>query len=323
MENAPSDITNNNNNNTPSNSGTNIKVDLGGSGGSRWNEAQVSPTGFQSYGQSLLGLNTSSHAIWIVMVILIVFASTFDYLGISYDEQVRRYGPLTKEIGSLEIFLWGLFIFLVLVNGMQYYLGVNIKTAIHKLFSPTPEIDIGLGKEADKLIGLKKEQEKEQAPPDEVFHLGKNIYNYDEAKAVCKAYNSELASYDQIEDAYNKGAEWCSYGWSADQLALFPTQKVTWKNIKEKQGACGNNGNDCGRPGINGGFIDNPMVRFGVNCYGRKPNATEEDLKKIKDMQLIPKTKEEEELECKAKKMKKKIKDMDLRPFNKAKWKEM
>ena len=29
--------------------------------------------------------------------------------------------------------------------------------------------------------------------------------------------------------------------------------------------------NDCGRPGINGGYIDNHNVKFGINCYGHKP----------------------------------------------------
>ena len=30
----------------------------------------------------------------------------------------------------------------------------------------------------------------------------------------------------------------------------------------------------CGLPGINGGYIDNPNIRFGVNCYGYKPKIT-------------------------------------------------
>ena len=319
MENKPSDK-NQINNNIPSKTEKNIKIDVGR--GLLFNETSVSPTGFQEYGEALFNgnIDIQNSAIFVVVIVLIIFASTFDYLGVSLDEVSNTYGPLTKEISGLEILLWGLLIFLVLVNGMQYYLGVNIKTAIHKLFSPTPEVDIALGKEADKL--LPKEPE-EKPPPEEVFHIGKNIYNYDEAKAVCKAYNAELASYDQVEDAYNKGAEWCSYGWSKDQLALFPTQKVTWEKIKNKKGCASNNGNDCGRPGINGGFIDNPMVRFGVNCYGIKPDASEKDKKKMADMQLIPKSKEEEDLECEAKKMKKKIKDLDLRPFNKSRWKEM
>ena len=308
MENTPSDI-----------KSTTNKIN---DNRAKFNEATVTPTGFQEYGNDLFGIDVNPYSIGAVVLVLIIFVLTFDYLGVSYDDASKTYVPLNSGIGNLEVLMWGLLIFLVMINGMQYYMGVNIKTAINQLFSPTPNIDIALGKEADKLIGL-KEDDVEPPPPEEVFHIGNNVYNYEDAKAVCKAYNSELASYDQIEDAYMKGAEWCSYGWSKDQLALFPTQKVTWNKIKNKQGACDNNGNDCGRPGINGGFIDNPMVRFGVNCYGIKPDATEADEKKLANMQLIPKTKEEEELECRAEKMKKKVKKMDLRPFNKQKWKEM
>lgn len=284
----------------------------------KFNEATVSPVGFQEYGQSLFGVDVNPYSIGIVVMILILFILTFEYLGVTYDDTNKIYIPLNSEISALEIFMWGMFIFLVMINGMQYYLGVNIKTAISQLFSPTPNIDIAVD---SKLL---PKEEEEKPPPEEVFHVGKNKYNYEEAKAVCKAYNSELASYDQIEDAYMKGAEWCSYGWSKDQLALFPTQKVTWNKIKNKKGSCDpNGGNECGRPGINGGFIDNPMVRFGVNCYGIKPDASDKDKKKMEDMQLIPKTKEEEELECKVSKYKDKIKNMDLRPFNKQKWKSM
>ena len=59
----------------------------------------------------------------------------------------------------------------------------------------------------------------------EVFHIPNNKYTYKDAKAVCKAYGARLANYDEVENAYNKGGEWCSYGWSKNQLALFPTQK--------------------------------------------------------------------------------------------------
>ena len=77
----------------------------------------------------------------------------------------------------------------------------------------------------------------------EVFHVPNNIYNYEEAKAICKAYDSELATYDQIEDAYNKGANWCSYGWSEGQLALFPTQKNVYDDLQKNKG----HENDCGQ----------------------------------------------------------------------------
>ena len=56
-----------------------------------------------------------------------------------------------------------------MINGMQYYMGVNIKTAINQLFSPTPGIDIALSKDADKLIGLKEEEEA--PPPQKKFFM--------------------------------------------------------------------------------------------------------------------------------------------------------
>lgn len=84
-------------------------------------------------------------------------------------------------------------------------------------------------------------------------------------------YGAQLADYEQVEKAYNNGGEWCNYGWSDGQMALFPTQKETWNKLQKTDRAK----NACGRPGINGGFIKNKNVRFGVNCYGKKPNPKE------------------------------------------------
>jgi len=101
----------------------------------------------------------------------------------------------------------------------------------------------------------------------EVYNIGNNLYTYKEAQAICKAFNADLADYDQIEDSYKAGGEWCNYGWSHGQMAFFPTQKDTWNKLQENK----QTKNACGRPGINGGFIGNPNVRFGANCYGVKP----------------------------------------------------
>ena len=37
---------------------------------------------------------------------------------------------------------------------------------------------------------------------------------------------SKLASYDQVENAYQAGGEWCGYGWS-NQMALYQQKKHT------------------------------------------------------------------------------------------------
>ena len=35
----------------------------------------------------------------------------------------------------------------------------------------------------------------------EVFYVSNNIFSYDQAPSVCKAYGAELASYSQVEEA--------------------------------------------------------------------------------------------------------------------------
>ena len=100
----------------------------------------------------------------------------------------------------------------------------------------------------------------------EVFHVGNNEYTYDEAPAVCAAYDSELATYDQVSEAFVGGAEWCAYGWSQGGMALYPTQQITWQNLQAEP----KTRTACGRPGVNGGYFD-PDTKFGVNCYGPKP----------------------------------------------------
>ena len=104
-------------------------------------------------------------------------------------------------------------------------------------------------------------------PVDQVFNVSNNVYTYEEAQKVCTAFDASLASYDQIETSYKNGGEWCNYGWSEGQMAYFPTQKGTWEKLQNNP----NTKHACGRPGINGGFIDNPYIKFGANCYGKKP----------------------------------------------------
>lgn len=101
----------------------------------------------------------------------------------------------------------------------------------------------------------------------EVFNISNYVYTYEHAKEVCNAFGADLATYDQIEQAYNKDGEWCNYGWSEGQLVLMPTQKATWEKLQLTK----DQKNMCGRPGVNGGFLGNKEMRFGANCYGVKP----------------------------------------------------
>ena len=104
----------------------------------------------------------------------------------------------------------------------------------------------------------------------EVFHIDDSQFTYADAPAVCAAYGAELATLEQIIDAYNFGAEWCSYGWSAGGFALYPTQKPTWEALQGEPDTVKRTA--CGRPGVNGGYFD-PNTKFGVNCFGFKPTG--------------------------------------------------
>jgi len=128
----------------------------------------------------------------------------------------------------------------------------------------------------------------------EVFNVLGN-FTYDDAQLVCAAYGGKLANYDQIEDSYNNGAEWCNYGWSDGQHAFFTTQKATWDKLQKSTDP--KIKNSCGRQGINGGFQPDPKVQMGINCFGKKPELKDADLLANQQMQNKVAAKSQEEID--------------------------
>jgi hypothetical protein len=102
----------------------------------------------------------------------------------------------------------------------------------------------------------------------QVFNISRNIYTYGEAEPLCRAFGAELATYDQVKEAYEAGADWCNYGWVKGQQAVYPTQKDTWTKLQHGPES---ERLSCGMPGMNGGYFPNADQRFGVNCYGARP----------------------------------------------------
>ena len=102
----------------------------------------------------------------------------------------------------------------------------------------------------------------------EVYNVDKNIFTYDEAELVCKKLGGDLATEEQLQGAWKKGANWCNYGWIKGGKALYPIQKEFYDNLKASNSKVKN---QCGFVGINGGKL-NPRFKLGVNCYGIKPS---------------------------------------------------
>ena len=262
----------------------------------------------------------------IILIIIIMFYLLFGSLG-----PIQETISPGQDYNSLEILLWSVFVLLILLNGVQYFYNVNIITSLKNLFTDKPEIDlrvempVGSNIDGDDDGDDGDDGDDDKDTEDEitgkgfikqVFHIPNNTYTYENSKALCKAYGGRLASYDELEKSYDKGADWCSYGWSKNQMALFPTQKDKWKKLQKIEG----HKNDCGRPGINGGYIDNPNVRFGVNCFGYKPNINTKESQLMSEDNIYPKDKKQVLFEKRVDEWKKKIPDILVSPFNNDNW---
>ena len=253
-------------------------------------------------------------------IFIVVFYVFNKIVGIPTDKDTKPFFISIVEGGA-----WLLLIIILFIDFFKYVL----KISIYDLFpflgeEETTEEEIPEETEEPKDENAPKLEkcEKEQIddPVAEVFNVSNNLYTYKDAKAICKAYDSELATYDQVEKAYTNGAEWCGYGWSDNQMILFPTQKNTWDKLQKLDKKHRNN---CGRPGVNGGYIANPYVKFGVNCFGKKPEATDADLQRMnaRQNQTYPLSKEEQELEDKIQYWKDNASEMlQLNSYNSNKW---
>jgi hypothetical protein len=262
-----------------------------------------------SYINSLL---SNPSVIIILVIVLILYVILFMSLGDSAptisSDQVSNSGS-----GTITVLLVAFFVILVIINGLQYFFGVDIVAKLKNLFTGTPEVDITV--DTSRAEAAKAPVPEILIRP-QVFNIPGNDYIYPDAKALCSAYGARLATYKEVEDAYKDGGEWCNYGWSDGQMALFPTQQKTYDELQKIEG----HENDCGRPGVNGGYMANPKLKFGVNCYGFKPRmtSTEEDL--MASEPIYPKTAKDIAMENRVNYWKDKLSEILVSPFNHKSW---
>ena len=214
----------------------------------------------------------------LLLIVIAIYVGIFFLLGNGNNENSS---PLKNIfIILLEIVLWVLLIYIIYINIVNYSTSnYDFQTRMENLFSSRlTDLQVNAQTTTDvSSTAVSSTDVSCEATPssdEEVFHIPNNVHTYEDAIMMCEKYDARLANYDEIEKAYDNGANWCSYGWSKNQLALYPTQKAIYNQLKKIPG----HEHDCGRPGINGGYIANPNVKFGVNCYGvkPKPNANDE-----------------------------------------------
>jgi hypothetical protein len=267
-----------------------------------------------SYG-TVNGAMANPTIIIVVLAVIICYYALFASLGTATTVASSSTGASSETL-FIEILLWSVFIILVLLNGMAYLFNFDVTAGIKNIFSAEPEIDIVVANN-NNIPALKPSNVvPEITRVKQVFHVPGNNYTYEDSKAICTAYGSQLATYKEMDDAYAKGSDWCSYGWSDKQMALFPTQYEKWEKLQKIEG----HENDCGRPGINGGYIANPNVRFGVNCYGYKPEMNAEEGKLMNSAVTYQKTAKEIAFDKKVDYWKGKISNIIVSPFNNNNW---
>lgn len=216
-------------------------------------------------------------------------------------------------VGTLLYFLFSdpvsFLLFAILIGILIYvlvYFGfVSVKAKPDELDITYRPIPVPSGSTAN---GIKPTSASIMPSLSEVFYIANNMFTYEQAPAVCKAYGAELASYSQVEEAYTRGAEWCGYGWTAGGMALFPTQEETWRKLQleidpSKRTACG-------RPGINGGYFD-PSTKFGVNCYGVRPKRPKSEASQT-----------DKAFAASVQRIKGMLDGFSVYPFNKKEWSE-
>jgi hypothetical protein len=293
----------------------------------------------EEFGTSFKTYLEDPYSLLSLFLFMLIFYLVIYILGISMGEKSK---PIS--IWLIENVAILLFVILIICDFFKYALGIDlVKIVADKITdwwkntdsgktTTTTKTDVSGNKDLSNNVLVhgatatatptqKCSNKPEKIPGAEVFNIANNMYTYDDAQAICKSYGARLATYDDIEQAYNDGGEWCNYGWSDNQMAFFPTQKATWENLQKTK----NHKNDCGRPGINGGYFDNPNIRFGVNCYGKKPKPSQNELSMMEynKNQQYAKTPEERAIDEKVKYWQENsAKLLNVNAFNMNKWSE-
>ena len=216
--------------------------------------------------------------------------SSLNKVNTTKNSNIKSTGSTTNFLKNINVKKVLIVILILILIGIIIYIAISLihyyntecyekKTFINYLFNfsnnevciqekaPVPATPVQLPEERKRILPILEKKE-------EVFHISNQDYTYEQSKCKCESYGARLATKAEVTDAYNNGANWCSYGWTEKQSAYYPVQKCEWdKIIEDNQRLPPKDRKYCGIPGVNGGFFSNPELKFGVNCYGVKPKG--------------------------------------------------
>jgi len=217
-------------------------------------------------------------------------------------------------------------------SNIRRVLNMSVPPSVSAAISPDPDetSDVTVPPQAPQTITPKEasipqpsqESIVEKILPssgNEVFNVAQNKFTYYDAEPLCNALGAELATYEQVKDAWSNGADWCNYGWVKGQMAVYPTQKATYDRL---QMGPAEQRNVCGTVGLNGGYFDNPEFKYGVNCYGQKPSQTAHDEAMLMAEGKAPKTPAMLKVDELMAEYKDQADALFVKPFSRSKWEE-
>lgn len=263
----------------------------------------------------------------IVVVVIVVYALFFSSMGSSSSggtSATATFGMIAPSSSSSSstgrvflIIILAILGLLIAYKVLQYFFNINVTADLQNLFMPNPQLDVTVDQtSADASTGTAIQEQRLRK---QVFNIPENTHTYEDAKAVCQAYGARLATYKEVEESYQHGGEWCNYGWSDGQMALFPTQQRTFDNLQKIEG----HEHDCGRPGVNGGYIGNPAARFGVNCFGHKPLITQQEATIMENTPPYPITEKDIAFQRRVDYWKQRLGEVLVSPFNHQLWNQI
>jgi hypothetical protein len=205
----------------------------------------------------LSNLNPSHVATLAVLIaVTIVVGIVVATVGSSDNTNPSIFGSNSDSSTSLDGWIKMIIIGFMILLLLKYGFGIDVFQIIVATF-------VAVEEEIEEDLGI-IQPIIPTSPP--VFNIAENVFTYSEAREACANYGTTLATYSDVENAYRSGKEWNQYGWSEEQMVLFPTQKATYDALQKIPGQ----EHDQGRPGVNGGYISNPNARFGANCRGSR-----------------------------------------------------
>ena len=267
----------------------------------------------------------------VVVVVFVLLFTSLSSLGKNNSGDTSSSSTSTdsnSSNGGSKSHIITIIIIVVIVIAISFlyrkFENTSIIASIKKLFTRNPQVNVTASNKPPLPTSQSSNTNAPKEVPEiklykEVFNIPGNNYTYLQAQSICSAYDAKLATYDELEDAYVRGAEWCNYGWSEGQMALFPTQKKTYNTLQSIKG----HEHDCGRPGINGGYMANPNVRYGINCYGHKPRRTAVEKELMENTAPYPLTKEEMLMEKQVDYWKGQLPNIIVSPFNNNRWSKL